>query len=226
MGEQNLSIYISLHTPPSPYPSKTPKWQLHLCGCTILSQMQSSGKSSLVLFPEMQKLFALFSQMQKALAKLFALKKFSSSKDKLKTPTITTTKTKLNASIKPNVRLSSNWSFSNTNVLDQIFTTATAAATTTTTLVFSLMERKKERKKENVLQLGEVAFLLHYDWFVYGCDYYQSSTSLPVAIFLLCGIWHLIFFCKCFHDPNTDPSFIIFICKSSNLENPKPQFKS
>jgi hypothetical protein len=70
--------------------------------------MQSSGKSSLVLFPEMQKLFALFSQMQKALAKLFALKKFSSSKDKLKTPTITTTKTKLNASIKPNVRLSSN----------------------------------------------------------------------------------------------------------------------
>lgn len=23
--------YISLHTPPSPYPSKTPKWQLHLC---------------------------------------------------------------------------------------------------------------------------------------------------------------------------------------------------
>jgi len=38
------------------------------------------------LFPQIQKLFALFSQMQKALAKLFALKKFSSSKDKLKAP--------------------------------------------------------------------------------------------------------------------------------------------
>lgn len=43
--------YISLHTPPSPYPSKTPKWQLHLCGCTILSQMQSSGKSPLFFCP-------------------------------------------------------------------------------------------------------------------------------------------------------------------------------
>jgi hypothetical protein len=61
-------------------------------------------QSSLFLFPEMQKLFALFSQiqklfalfsqMQKALAKLFALKKFSSTKDKLKAPKlITTTKT-------------------------------------------------------------------------------------------------------------------------------------
>jgi hypothetical protein len=74
--------------------------------------MQSSGKSCLFLFPEMQKLYALFSQMRKALAKLFALKKFSSSKDKLKQPTIiittttTTTTTKLNPSIKPNTRLS------------------------------------------------------------------------------------------------------------------------
>jgi len=69
--------------------------------------MQSSGKSSLFLFPEMQKLFALFSQMQKALAKLFALKKFSSSKDKLKQPTIitTTTTTKRNSMLQSNPML-------------------------------------------------------------------------------------------------------------------------
>jgi hypothetical protein len=76
-----------------------------------LSNAKLWQKLFVFLFPEMQKLFALFSQMQKTLAKLFALKKFSSSKDKLKQPTMiitTTTKTKLNASIKPNVRLSSN----------------------------------------------------------------------------------------------------------------------
>ncbi len=72
-----------------------------------LSNAKLWQKLFVFLFPEMQKLFALFSQMQKTLAKLFALKKFSSSKDKLKQPTMlitTTTKTKLNASIKPNVK--------------------------------------------------------------------------------------------------------------------------
>jgi hypothetical protein len=56
----------------------------------------------------MQKLFALFSQMQKALAKLFALKKFSSSKDKLKQPTIiitTTTTTTKNSMLQSNPML-------------------------------------------------------------------------------------------------------------------------
>jgi hypothetical protein len=123
----------------------------------MLSQMQSSGKSSgkssLFLFPEMQKLFALFSQMQKALAKLFALKKFSSSKDKLKPPTVITTTTK-------NSMLQSNPMLDYHQI--EVFLTQ----------MFWI------RHNWVIHELGEVAFLLHNDWFVYGCDYYQSSLPL------------------------------------------------
>jgi hypothetical protein len=44
---------------------------------------------------------------------------------------------------------------------------------------------------------------------------------LLAAIFF--PVWYLgPYLLQMLHDPNTDPSFIILICKSSNLENPKP----